>query len=151
MFGEVWVRFLRRPIAVLGGLIIILVTLACILAPVLAPFDYDAQDVTRKFTEPNGEFIFGADNLGRDVFSRLLYGGRISLMVGFVSASVAAVFGVLLGGVAAFYGKKTDNIIMRILDEFLKHFLYFAPLFISNMVRYQSHKMTVRAGPLIWP
>lgn len=119
MFGEVWVRFLRRPIAVLGGLIIILVTLACILAPVLAPFDYDAQDVTRKFTEPNAEFIFGTDNLGRDVFSRLLYGGRISLMVGFVSASVAAVFGVLLGGVAAFYGKKTDNIIMRILDVFM--------------------------------
>lgn len=119
MFGEVWVRFLRKPIAVLGGLIIILVTLACILAPVLAPFDYDAQDVTRKFTEPNAEFIFGTDNLGRDVFSRLLYGGRISLMVGFVSASVAAVFGVLLGGVAAFYGKKTDNIIMRILDVFM--------------------------------
>lgn len=119
MFGEVWVRFLRKPIAVLGGLIIIIISLSCILAPVLAPYDYDDQDVTRKFTEPNAEFIFGTDNLGRDVFSRLLYGGRISLMVGFVSASVAAIFGVFLGGIAAFYGKKTDNIIMRILDVFM--------------------------------
>ncbi|MBG0786814.1 MAG: ABC transporter permease [Anaerolineaceae bacterium] len=119
MFGEVLVRFLRKPIAVLGALIIIIVTLLCLLAPVIAPYDFDSQDVTRKFTEPNSEFLFGTDNLGRDVFSRLLYGGRISLMVGFVSASVAAIFGVLLGSIAAFYGKATDNIIMRILDVFL--------------------------------
>ncbi len=119
MFQEVLVRFLRKPIAVLGALIIIIVGLMCILAPILAPYDYDAQDVTRKFTEPNNEFFFGTDNLGRDVFSRLLYGGRISLMVGFVSASVAATIGVCLGSIAAFYGNKTDNIIMRILDVFM--------------------------------
>lgn len=119
MFGEVFVRFLRKPIAVLGAVIIISVTLLCFLAPLIAPYDFDAQDVTRKFTEPNNVFLFGTDNLGRDVFSRLLYGGRISLMVGFVSASVASVFGVLLGSIAAFYGKATDNIIMRILDVFL--------------------------------
>jgi len=119
MFEEVWIRFLRKPIAVLGGLIILIVTLSCLLAPVIAPYDYDDQDVTRKFTEPNKDFFFGTDNLGRDVFSRLLYGGRISLMVGFVSASVAAVFGVAFGGIAGFYGKKTDNIIMRILDVFM--------------------------------
>ena len=119
MSGEVFIRFLRKPIAVLGALIIVIVTLLCIFAPLIAPYDFDAQDVTRKFTEPNSEYLFGTDNLGRDVFSRLLYGGRISLMVGFVSASVAAVFGVILGSIAAFYGKATDNIIMRILDVFL--------------------------------
>ena len=119
MFGEVFIRFLRKPIAVLGAVIIIIVTLLCFLAPLIAPYDFDSQDVTRKFTEPNSEFLFGTDNLGRDVFSRLLYGGRISLMVGFVSASVASVFGVLLGSIAAYYGKATDNIIMRILDVFL--------------------------------
>ena len=119
MFGEVFIRFLRKPIAVLGAVIIIIVTLLCFLAPLIAPYDFDSQDVTRKFTEPNSEFLFGTDNLGRDVFSRLLYGGRISLMVGFVSASVASVFGVLLGSISAYYGKATDNIIMRILDVFL--------------------------------
>ncbi len=119
MFEEVWLRFRRKPIAVLGGLIIIIVTLLCLLAPFIAPYDYDAQDISRKFTAPNREFLFGTDNLGRDILSRLLYGGRISLMVGFVSASVAAVIGVILGAIAAFYGKRTDNIIMRFLDIFM--------------------------------
>lgn len=119
MFGEVMVRFLRKPIAVFGAVIMIVVVALCLLAPVIAPYDYDAQDITRKFTEPSQEFICGTDNLGRDIFSRLLYGGRISLMVGFVSASVAAILGVILGAIAAFYGKRTDNIIMRILDVFM--------------------------------
>ncbi|MDO4492455.1 MAG: ABC transporter permease [Clostridia bacterium] len=119
MWGEVAIRFMRKPSAVIGLAIIVIVVLACLLAPVIAPYGYDEQDVMRKFTEPCREFLFGTDNLGRDIFSRLLYGGRISLMVGFVSASVAAVFGVILGAIAAFYGKRTDNIIMRILDVFM--------------------------------
>ena len=119
MFGEVMVRFLRKPIAVFGAVIMIVVVALCLLAPVIAPYDIDAQDITRKFTEPSQEFICGTDNLGRDIFSRLLYGGRISLMVGFVSASIAAILGVILGAIAAFYGKRTDNIIMRILDVFM--------------------------------
>lgn len=119
MSGEVAIRFMRKPSAVIGLAILLVVVAACLLAPVIAPYDYDAQDVMRKFTEPCKEFIFGTDNLGRDIFSRLLYGGRISLMVGFVSAFVAAFFGVILGAVAAFYGKKVDNVIMRILDVFM--------------------------------
>lgn len=119
MSGEVAIRFMRKPSAVIGLAILLVVVAACLLAPVIAPYDYDAQDVMRKFTEPCKEFIFGTDNLGRDIFSRLLYGGRSSLMVGFVSAFVAAFFGVILGAVAAFYGKKVDNVIMRILDVFM--------------------------------
>ena len=74
MFGEVMVRFLRKPIAVFGAVIMIVVVALCLLAPVIAPYDIDAQDITRKFTEPSQEFICGTDNLGRDIFSRLLYG-----------------------------------------------------------------------------
>ena len=119
MFGEVMIRFLRKPIAVLGAVILLIVVALCLLAPVIAPYDYDAQDISRKFTEPCKEFICGTDNLGRDIFSRLLYGGRISLMVGFISAPVAALIGVILGAIAAFYGKKVDNFIMRFLDIFM--------------------------------
>ncbi len=119
MFGEVMGRFLRKPTAVFGAVILIAVIALCLLAPVIAPYDYDAQDITRKFTEPCKEFICGTDNLGRDIFSRLLYGGRISLMVGFVSASSAAILGVIIGSIAAFYGKRTDIIIMRFLDIFM--------------------------------
>lgn len=119
MFGEVMSRFIRKPIAVAGAVILILLTAACLLAPVIAPYDYDAQDISRKFTAPCAEFPCGTDNLGRDILSRLLYGGRISLMVGFVSTPIAGIIGVMLGAIAAFYGHRTDNIIMRILDIFM--------------------------------
>lgn len=119
MMGEVMTRFMRKPTAVFGTGVLIVIIVLCLLAPVIAPYDYDAQDITRQFTEPCREFICGTDNLGRDIFSRLLYGGRISLMVGFFSAFTAALFGVILGAIAAFYGKKVDNIIMRFLDIFM--------------------------------
>ena len=119
MISEVMTRFMRKPTAVLGTGILFVIIVLCLLAPVIAPYDYDAQDITRQFTEPCREFICGTDNLGRDLFSRLLYGGRVSLMVGFFSAFTAAFFGVILGAIAAFYGKKVDNIIMRFLDIFM--------------------------------
>ncbi len=119
MFGAVAIRFMRKPAAVIGALILIIVILMCVFAPLIAPYHYDDQDTNRKFLEPSSEHICGTDNLGRDLFSRLLYGGRISLMVGFVSAGVATFFGVILGSIAGFYGKGVDNLIMRFLDIFM--------------------------------
>ena len=134
MMGEVAVRYFRKPTAVIGALILLIVVVMCLLAPVIAPYGFDEQDTTRKFTEPCLEFLCGTDNLGRDIFSRLLYGGRVSLMVGFVSASVAAVVGVIFGSVAAFYGGKVDNIIMRFLDIFIAMPQMLLAIVISTMV-----------------
>lgn len=134
MAGEVAVRYFRKPMAVLGAVILLVVVVMCLLAPVIAPYDYDAQDVLRKFTEPCSEFLCGTDNLGRDIFSRLLYGGRVSLMVGFVSAFVAAIFGVIFGAVAAFYGGKVDNLIMRFLDIFIALPQMLLAIVISTMI-----------------
>ena len=134
MMGEVAVRYFRKPTAVLGAVILLIVVVMCLLAPVIAPYDYDAQDTTRKFTEPCLEFLCGTDNLGRDIFSRLLYGGRVSLMVGFVSASVAGIAGVIFGSIAAFYGGKVDNIIMRFLDIFIAMPQMLLAIVISTMI-----------------
>lgn len=134
MTGDVAIRYFRKPTAVIGAVILLVVVAMCLLAPVIAPYGYDAQDTTRKFTEPCREFLCGTDNLGRDIFSRLLYGGRISLMVGFVSASVAAFFGVILGAIAAFYGGKTDNLIMRFLDIFIALPQMLLAIVISTMI-----------------
>lgn len=134
MMGEVAVRYFRKPTAVLGAVILLIVVVMCVLAPVIAPYDYDAQDTTRKFTEPCLEFLCGTDNLGRDIFSRLLYGGRVSLMVGFVSASVAGIVGVIFGSIAAFYGGKVDNIIMRFLDIFIAMPQMLLAIVISTMI-----------------
>ena len=134
MAGEVAVRYFRKPLAVLGAIILAVIVIMCLLAPVIAPYDYDAQDVLRKFTEPCRQFPCGTDNLGRDIFSRLLYGGRISLMVGFVSATVAAVAGVVFGAIAAFYGGKVDNLIMRFLDIFIALPQMLLAIVISTMI-----------------
>lgn len=134
MAGEVAVRYFRKPMAVLGLVILLVIVVMCLLAPVIAPYGYDAQDTTRKFTAPCAEFLCGTDNLGRDIFSRLLYGGRVSLMVGFVSASVAAVFGVIFGAIAAFYGGKVDNLIMRFLDIFIALPQMLLAIVISTMI-----------------
>ncbi|MCD8010771.1 MAG: ABC transporter permease [Lachnospiraceae bacterium] len=119
MAGEVMSRLIRNKGAVIGGILLIFMVAVCLLAPVIAPYSYDAQDVTRKFMEPCREYIFATDELGRDIFSRILYGGRISLMVAVSATAISAFFGVILGAIAGFYGGRTDNIIMRCLDIFM--------------------------------
>ncbi len=119
MFGEVVSRLVINKGAMLGLSILIIIITMCLLAPVIAPYDYDGQDISKKFIEPNSEHIMGTDNLGRDIFSRLLYGGRISLQVGFIATGISAFFGILLGAVSGYYGGKVDNVIMRILDIFM--------------------------------
>ncbi|MCD8010790.1 MAG: ABC transporter permease [Lachnospiraceae bacterium] len=119
MAGEVMSRLIRNKGAVIGGILLIFMVAVCLLAPVIAPYSYDAQDVTLKFMEPCREYIFATDELGRDIFSRILYGGRISLMVAVSATAISAFFGVILGAIAGFYGGRTDNIIMRCLDIFM--------------------------------
>lgn len=109
-------RFIRNPLAVAGLMIMGIMIILCCLAPVIAPEGYDMQDVSKKFIPPCREFICGTDNLGRSVFVRLLYGGRVSLLIGVTATSFAAIFGVTLGAVAGFYGGRTDNLIMRGMD-----------------------------------
>ena len=119
MTGEVLSRLVRNKGAVIGFIIILIVVVACVLAPVIAPYHYDDQDISRKFLEPCADFIMGTDNLGRDIFSRLLYGGRISLQVGFIATGISALFGITLGAISGYYGGKIDNVIMRVLDIFM--------------------------------
>ncbi|UWP61050.1 ABC transporter permease [Ruminococcus gauvreauii] len=115
----VWRRLLRNKTAMIGLIILVIITLVCLLADVFAPFGYDEQDVMSKFMGPGAEHWFGTDNLGRDIFSRILYGGRLTLVVGFGATGIAAVIGTVLGALAGYYGGKIDNVIMRILDVFM--------------------------------
>lgn len=119
MTMEVVQRLARNKMAMLGLAIVVIMALLCLAAPLIAPFDYDEQNIMIKFTKPNSTYIMGTDNLGRDIFSRILYGGRISMCVGLVSTAISAILGTILGAIAGFYGGKIDNIIMRILDVFM--------------------------------
>jgi len=100
----------------IGFCLLMVILILCLLAPVIAPQGFNAQNLDVKYQRPSWKYLCGTDNLGRDIFVRLLYGGRISLYIGFASTVFSAVAGVIIGVFAGFYGNKTDNITMRIMD-----------------------------------
>ena len=116
LMGEAMIRFFHNPTGLLGFAIVMVMVVLSLLAGVIAPEGYDVQDISKKFISPCAEFICGTDNLGRSVFVRLLYGGRVSLFIGITSTAFATVFGTAIGAAAGFYGGKLDNILMRIMD-----------------------------------
>ncbi|MDR2503799.1 MAG: ABC transporter permease [Deltaproteobacteria bacterium] len=103
----------------LGLFIVLGMAAAALLAPWLAPFDPNELHLARKLNPPSAEFWLGTDALGRDVFSRLLFGARVSLWVGFVSVGISVVVGVLLGLTAGFFRGLADELIMRFVDVML--------------------------------
>ena len=110
-------RFIRRyGLASLGAFIILAWILIALMAPILAPHAPEAVDVTARLRAPSWQHWLGTDSLGRDVFSRLLYGSQISLFTGFVVVLVGAAFGTLVGGVAAYARGKIEELIMRLTD-----------------------------------
>ena len=102
-----------------GAVAALMLILAAVAAPLLTSYDYKAQDIQIRLSPPDARHIFGTDELGRDVFSRMLYGARISMMVGILAVLISSVIGVLLGSVAGFFGGLIDNVIMRFVDIML--------------------------------
>lgn len=118
-FKETWRRLLRNKAATLGLIILIILSLCAIFAEQISPYDYSEQVLQDKFLSPSWDHPFGTDNLGRDIFSRVVYGSRISIVVGIASVAISATLGILLGAIAGYYGKYADNIIMRFIDILL--------------------------------
>ena len=112
-------RALRNPLAFWGFAIIASVLVMALLAPVLAPYDPDAIDVKSILIPPSSIHWMGTDGLGRDVFSRMLFGARISLLVGFVAVGIATLIGVVLGAISGYYRGWIDVVIMRMVDVML--------------------------------
>ena len=100
----------------IGSLMLLVIVLAGIFAPVVAPFDPYFQDYDRVLLPPNGTHLFGTDQLGRDLFSRVIYGIRIDLVVGFIITFVPMIYGVAIGALAGYYGGVLDGVLMRLLD-----------------------------------
>ncbi len=109
----------RNPVAIAGAVILGFLMLAALLAPVLAPYDPNVQTLIDRNAPPSAEHWLGLDALGRDLLSRLMYGARISLFIGFFTVGGALVIGTLVGAVAGYVGGRTDNILMRIMDIML--------------------------------
>ncbi|MCJ7834308.1 ABC transporter permease [Cuneatibacter sp. NSJ-177] len=111
-------RLKKNKMAMAGLIIVCLILLMALFAPLIAPYGYEEQDLAHMFSSPSSDHWMGTDNLGRDIFSRLVYGSRQSLKIGFLSVLMASVIGITLGAIAGYYGGKVDNILMRFLDVF---------------------------------
>ena len=120
-FVEVWKRLCRNKTAVLGLVIVALLTLMAILSPIL--IDYETQVIKTNYSEalqaPSADHWFGTDEMGRDILLRVMYGSTVSLSIGVVTVAVSLTVGLILGAAAGYFGGKTDMIIMRIMDIFL--------------------------------
>lgn len=118
MFAEGMRRLVRNRMAMAGLIILLIISAFCVLAGLICPEGYDAQNIDKRFIAPCMEYPFGTDSLGRSLLARVLYGGRVSLMIGLVATLIAAVLGISLGAIAAYYGGLVDDVIMRVLDVF---------------------------------
>ena len=112
-------QLLRNKLAFSGMLFVAGLALMAMVAPLIAPYDPTAIDLSRRLIGPCREHPMGTDQLGRDVFSRMLYGARISLLVGFVAVGISVLIGVFLGSVAGYFGGRCDTLIMRFVDIML--------------------------------
>ena len=119
--AEIWRRMRRNRLAMLGLAVVVILILVAVFADQIA--DYDTvvikQDVVHRFQGPSAKHWFGTDELGRDIFARLVHGARISLLVGVVAVAIALATGGTLGAIAGYFGGKVDSIIMRGLDIFM--------------------------------
>jgi len=118
--------------AVVSFALIILIALAAIFAPVVAPYGFAEQDLANRLSAPSAAHLLGTDDLGRDVLSRMIYGARLSLMIGIVPTSISMVIGIMLGMIAGFFGGKIDYCIMRLCDIVLA----FPSLLLAMVVMY---------------
>ncbi|HEY8932386.1 MAG TPA: ABC transporter permease [Rariglobus sp.] len=113
---DAWHRLRRNHLAVFGGVVLILLSLLCLAGPWLSPYGYEETNLNNTFSSPSGAHWLGTDQLGRDLLTRLMFGGRISLMVGLVATFVALAIGVVYGAISGYAGGKLDRLMMRIVD-----------------------------------
>ena len=116
-FGRnVWESFCRNRLALLGLICLAAMLLLAVFGPMLSPYAYDGMDAMARNQGSSAAHLFGTDQMGRDLFTRVLYGMRVSLLVGFASTALNLVIGVLYGGIAGFVGGRVDRVMMRIVD-----------------------------------
>jgi peptide/nickel transport system permease protein len=111
-----WKKFIRHTPALIGLALILFLVLTAILAPIIAPYEFDAQDLTQIRQKPSADHLFGTDKYGRDVFSRVVYGSRIALQVAFIVVGIELLVGVTLGMLAGYFGGWVDSLISGLTD-----------------------------------
>jgi peptide/nickel transport system permease protein len=148
--GLFWFKFSRNRLAVGGAIVVSALFITALLAPVIAPYDPSVIDAEQVLSPPSRAHLLGTDQLGRDVLSRIIWGGRISLLVGFVAVGIATVIGAILGALAGYYGEIVDNIIMRFVDIMLCFPTFFLILAVIALLEPSIWNIMVVIGLTSW-
>ncbi len=143
-------KFSRDHLAVAGGVIVIVLFIVAIFAPFLAPYDPAMINTKNILAEPSLSHLCGTDDLGRDVFSRMLYGARISLTVGFVAIGIAILIGVIIGASAGYFGGWVDDVLMRFVDLMLTIPTFFLILAVIAFMEPSIYNIMVVIGITGW-
>lgn len=114
--GEIWHRLRKNKLSMICLAVLVIMILGIIFAGVLSPYDYAEQDLTQRFALPSKEHLMGCDDYGRDLLTRLLVGGRYSLLIAILSVAIGIICGMVIGALCGFFGKHIDSTLMRIMD-----------------------------------
>ncbi|HEX7002942.1 MAG TPA: ABC transporter permease [Trueperaceae bacterium] len=144
-------KFLRMPTAIIGLVILAVVVLSAIFAPYLTPYEPTHQDLLHRVAPPNFEHLLGTDHLGRDVLTRLLYGARISLFTGFVSVGIGLLLGMIVGLTAGYFGGRTDNALMSMMDVLLGFRTYLLAILVVAILGTSLFNLTIAIGTATFP
>jgi len=147
----VWRRFKRHRLAIAGGLVLLLIYVAALATPVIAPYEFDELDFTSLNQGPSLDHPMGTDRLGRDELTRVLYGGRVSLVVGLGVGAFVTLIGGLVGILSGYYGRRSDVALMSVADFVLV--LPFLPvlLVLGSIYRFSAYTITFVIALLVWP
>lgn len=149
IFYNLLISLKENKLAIICLTILIMIIITSLLAP-LSPYDPDAMDLRSKFLLPNKEHFFGTDNLGRDYFTRALYGGRVSLTVGFFSMLVSVIVGTIYGTISGYIGGTVDNLMMRAIDIFMSVPSFLLIIIINSFLSPSMFTMVVIIGMFSW-
>lgn len=144
-------KFIKNKLAVLGVFIILALVLISICAPLLTDYTISETDLFNIKMAPNSEHILGTDELGRDVFTRLIYGGRVSIVVGVASMTVQLVIGVIMGAIAGYFGGIAEKIIMRIIDVIMCFPFFVIAVSVAAVLGPGVKNLIIIIGFLMWP
>lgn len=140
----------KNKLALAGGGIVLVLTLVAVFAPLIAPYDPASIDIGNLLAPPSRAHLMGTDQLGRDVFSRIVYGSRISLVIGFIAVGIATAIGLLFGSVAGFYGGRIDALITRFIDVMLCFPTFFLILAVIALLEPSIYNIMAVIGITGW-
>lgn len=145
-----WRRFRRNRLAASGAFTVLAIVAMAVLAPLVAPYEPTAIDIDNILSPPSARHLLGTDELGRDVLSRMVFGSRISLSVGFVAVGIAVSIGIVIGSLAGYYGGRVDSLLMRFVDIMLTFPTFFLILAVIAILEPSIYTIMVVIGVTGW-